>query len=151
MRPRPCCVHERVIEVQGNQKLFCLNFLTASPFRAVRSLSRGEDFQVKRLRPGYLRGPDCKYRESADSCKISQFILFYLKDPFGELFSKMEIKSSIALCFFRKIQKFKLRRGGPRPPGKTMKNSATSLTPYATTRWIPGLLFWILVKGPFVF
>ena len=81
-----------------------------------------------------LRGPDCKYRESADSCKISQFILFYLKDPLGELFSKMEIKSSIALCFFRKIQKFKLRRGGPRPPGKTMKNSATSLTPYATTR-----------------
>ena len=81
-----------------------------------------------------LRGPDCKYRESADSCKISQFILFYLKDPFGELFSKMEIKSSITLCFFRKIQKFKLRRGGPRPPGKTMKNSATSLTPYATTR-----------------
>ena len=83
---------------------------------------------------GPLRGPDCKYRESADSCKISQFILFYLKDPFGELFSKMEIKSSIALCFFQKIQKFKLRRGGPQPPGKTMKNSATSLSPYATTR-----------------
>ena len=68
-------------------------------------------------------------------------MLFYPKVPFGELFSKMEIKSSIALCFFRKIQKFKLRWGGARPPGKTMKNSATSLTPYATRLWIPGLLF----------
>ena len=37
-----------------------------------------------------LRGPDCKYREYADSYKISQFILFYLKDPFGELFSTTE-------------------------------------------------------------
>ena len=42
--------------------------------------------------PVNLRGPDCKYRESADSCEISQFILFYLKDLFGELFSKMEKK-----------------------------------------------------------
>ena len=30
----------------------------------------------------------------------------------------MEIKSSIALCFFRKIQKFKLRQGGPPTPRK---------------------------------
>ena len=37
-----------------------------------------------------LRGPDGKYREYADSYKISQFILFYLKDPFGELFSTTE-------------------------------------------------------------
>ena len=34
----------------------------------------------------------------------------------------MEIKSSIALCFFRKIQKFKLHQGGPRPPRKSYAN-----------------------------
>ena len=55
--------------------------------------------------------------------QLQNFIifLFYLKGPFGELFSKLKIKSSIALYFFRKIQKFKLRRGGPRPPEKQWK------------------------------
>ena len=40
----------------------------------------------------------------------------------------MEIKGSIALCFFRKIQKFKLRQGGPpTPPGKTMKMLSSTI------------------------
>ena len=39
-----------------------------------------------------LRTSDCRYRESADSCKISYFILFYFTHPFGELLSRMHGK-----------------------------------------------------------
>ena len=46
-----------------------------------------------------LRGTDCKYQKSHDKEEISDFILFHLNVSFGELFSKITIKSSIALSF----------------------------------------------------
>ena len=75
-----------------------------------------------------LRATDCKYRESLESCKISLFILFFPKGPFDEPFSNIISKSSSALCFLRKIEKFQIRLNGPLkwPPRKTMKNCATS-------------------------
>ena len=48
----------------------------------------------------HLRAPDRKYRKSHDRSEISDFILFPLNVPFGELFSKITIKSSAALSFF---------------------------------------------------
>ena len=47
-----------------------------------------------------LRATDCKYQKSHDKEEISDFILFHLNVPFGELFSKITIKSSTALSFF---------------------------------------------------
>ena len=47
-----------------------------------------------------LRATDYKYQKSHDKDEISDFILFHLNVPFGELFSKITIKSSIALSFF---------------------------------------------------
>ena len=42
----------------------------------------------------------CKYQKSYDRQEISDFILFNLNVPFGELFSKNTIKSPAALSFF---------------------------------------------------
>ena len=47
-----------------------------------------------------LRATDRKYQKSHDRQEISDFILFPLNVPFGELFSKITIKSSTALSFF---------------------------------------------------
>ena len=47
-----------------------------------------------------LRATDWKYQKSHDRQEISDFILFHLNVPFGELFSKITIKSSTALSFF---------------------------------------------------
>ena len=47
-----------------------------------------------------FRAPDRKYQKSNDRREISDFILFHLNVPFGELFSKITIKSSAALSFF---------------------------------------------------
>ena len=47
-----------------------------------------------------LKATDCKYQKSHDGQEISDFILFHLNVPFGELFSKITIKSSTALSFF---------------------------------------------------
>ena len=47
-----------------------------------------------------LRATDYKYQKSHDRGEISGFILFYLNFPFGELFSKITIKSSTTLSFF---------------------------------------------------
>ena len=47
-----------------------------------------------------LRATDRKYQKSHDRQEISDFILFHLNIPFGELFSKITIKSSTALSFF---------------------------------------------------
>ena len=48
----------------------------------------------------FLRASDRKYQKSHDRSEISDFILFHLNVPFGELFSKITIKSSSALSFF---------------------------------------------------
>ena len=48
----------------------------------------------------FLRAPDRKFQKSHDRSEISDFILFPLNVPFGELFSKITIKSSAALSFF---------------------------------------------------
>ena len=50
--------------------------------------------------PKVLRATDRKYQKSHDGQEISDFILFHLNVPFGELFSKITIKSSTALSFF---------------------------------------------------
>ena len=47
-----------------------------------------------------LRATDSKYQKSHDKEEISDFILFHINVPFGELFSKITIKSSTALSFF---------------------------------------------------
>ena len=51
----------------------------------------------------YLRAPDRKYQKSHDRSEISDFILFHLNVPFGELFSKITIKSSF-VNYFQKSQ-----------------------------------------------
>ena len=40
----------------------------------------------------YLRAAACKYQTSPDSSKKSTYILFHEKNPYIELFSKMEFK-----------------------------------------------------------
>ena len=58
-----------------------------------------------RLRPqeiwvrDYLRAPLCKHRESGNRTKISNFFLFYQKNPFSDLFLKITLKGSISLYF----------------------------------------------------
>ena len=47
----------------------------------------------------WLRATAYKYEECGDRSKISDFVLFHLKDPFGEPFSKIALKLSIALSF----------------------------------------------------
>ena len=62
------------------------------------------------------------------SChSVNKYILFYQKDPFGEVFSKIIFKSSIALSLLRKIKKFKYAKTAA-DPVKTMKNPATLTT-----------------------
>ena len=58
-----------------------------------------EFYRVNLVQP-FLRAPDCKYQKSYDRHEISDFILFHLNVPFGELFSKNTIKSPVALSFF---------------------------------------------------
>ena len=64
--------------------------------------------------PEALRAPDCKYQKSYDRREISDFILFHLNVPFGELFSKNTIKSPAALSFLDRDLRgldFKLKLG----------------------------------------
>ena len=49
--------------------------------------------------PNLLRATACKYGESSDRTKILVFVLFHRKHPFGELLSKIVLKSSIARLF----------------------------------------------------
>ena len=61
---------------------------------------------------------------------LQNFIIYFIlpKRPFWWTFLFLiEIKSSIALCFFQKIQKLKIRRVDPRPSRKRMKNCWTCL------------------------
>jgi len=72
---------------------------------------------------GVLRATAYKYEEYGDRSKISDFILFHLKDPFGEPFSKITLKLSIALSFLGKIEKLKKRVDGRLTP---LKNNVKS-------------------------
>lgn len=67
-----------------------------------------------------LRATACKYEESSDRTKILDFFLFHPKNPFGELLSKIVLKSSIALLFLRKIEKLKISDGRRLTPRKMM-------------------------------
>ena len=70
-----------------------------------------------------LRAPDCKYQKSYDRREISDFILFHLNVPFGELFSKNTIKSPATLSFFLKLEKLNLRQNARLSPlGKWEKS-----------------------------
>jgi len=70
-----------------------------------------------------LRATAYKYEEYGDRSKISDFILFHLKDHFGEPFSKFTLKLSIALSFLGKIEKLKKRVDGRLTP---LKNNVKS-------------------------
>ena len=61
-----------------------------------------------------LRAALRKYRESGDRTKISNFFLFYQKNPFSELFSKITLKGPISLYFFCKLEKLKNSGFSPR-------------------------------------
>ena len=84
-------------------KTFDLNLV---PWGGGGSHMRGAGMLVVSLRGvnfgfwSYLRATDRKYQKSHDRQEISDFILFHLNVPFGELFSKITIKSSTALSFF---------------------------------------------------
>ena len=47
----------------------------------------------------FLRGSDCKYRESADKLKKSKILITCQKNTFGELSSKILLKPSGILLF----------------------------------------------------
>ena len=49
--------------------------------------------------PSFLRGSDCKYRESADKLKKSKILITCQKNTFGELSSKILLKPSGILLF----------------------------------------------------
>ena len=53
------------------------------------------------------------------------FILFYLRDPFGErnYFQKLYKRVLVRFAFSKKIQKFKIRQDGRSSLRKTMNNS----------------------------
>ena len=75
------------------------------------------------LRLTGLRAPDRKYQKSHDRSVISDLILFHLNVPFGELFSKITIKSSAALSFFKKIRKVEFTASRSlQPPGEGRKS-----------------------------
>ena len=76
----------------------------------------------------FLRATDYKYEEYGDRRKISDFILFHLKDPFGEPFSKFGLKRSIALSFLRKSEKLKIRIHGRLTPRKNNVKSCNLKT-----------------------
>ena len=52
-----------------------------------------------------LRAINSKYGESNDSSENSDFLLLRQKDPFGELFLEIYLKSSSELTFFLKSRK----------------------------------------------
>ena len=73
-----------------------------------------------------LRANFCKYRESGDSFKIFNFLIFRPNKAFSELFSKIQLKDPKALEFFQNRGKFENRHFGLPPPLKIDKNDAFS-------------------------
>jgi hypothetical protein len=61
---------------------------------------------VGQNRSKILRAAVCKYRESGDSCENSKFFLFYQKNLFGELFSKIAFNCPMPFYFWRNRKKF---------------------------------------------
>jgi len=53
----------------------------------------------------FLRGSDCKYRESLDKLKKSKILITCQKNTFGELYSKILLKPSGILLFSRNSEK----------------------------------------------
>ena len=88
---------------------------------------------------GILRATACKYEESSDRTKILDFFLFHPKNPFGELLSKIVLKSSIALLFLRKIEKLKISDGRRLTPRKMMEIRAISSSSFTKTESNPDL------------
>ena len=74
----------------------------------------------------YLRASFYKYRESGDSFKIFNFLIFCPNKAFSELFSKIQLKDPKALEFFQNRGKFENRHFGLPPPLKMDKNDAFS-------------------------
>ena len=73
-----------------------------------------------------LRANFCKYRESGDSFKIFNFLIFCPNKAFSELFSKIQLKDPKALEFFQNRGKFENRHFGLPPPLKIDENDAFS-------------------------
>ena len=86
-----------------------------------------------------LRAPDCKYK-NYNRGEISDFILFHLNVPFGELFSKNTIKSSAALSFFEKLEKLNLRLHASLIPLGKWENRACLPSSHFATETIPVIL-----------
>ena len=80
-----------------------------------------------------LRAVVSNYRESADSCKNSNFFFFFQKIPLGELFSKTICKSSRDSPVWRKIEKFKIWVNQAERGVKIMQIRAFSKRSYKTT------------------
>ena len=78
-----------------------------------------------------LRAPDRKYQKSHDRSEISDFILFHLNVPFGELFSKIR---KVEFTAARSLQ----------PPEKAA-NCASLASLHTTMRTTPVILFRLLV------
>ena len=60
-----------------------------------------------------LRAVVSNFRESGDRAENSNFFLFAQKNPFGELFSKIILKSSSECLFWQKNGKFEIGLNGP--------------------------------------
>ena len=63
-----------------------------------------------------LRAVVSNFRESGDRAENSNFFLFAQKNPFGELFSKIILKSSSEFLFWQKNGKFEIGLNGPSDP-----------------------------------
>ena len=74
----------------------------------------------------HLRANFCKWRESGDSFKIVNFLIFCPNKAFSELFSKIQLKDPRAHEFFQNRRKFENRHFGLPPPLKIDKNDAFS-------------------------
>ena len=73
-----------------------------------------------------LRASFCKYRESGDSFKIFNCLIFCPNKAFSELFSKIQLKDPKALEFFQNRGKFENRHFGLPRQLKIDKNDAFS-------------------------
>ena len=82
----------------------------------------------------HLRAVVSNYRESADSCKNSNFFFFDQKIPLGELFSKTIFKSSSESPVWRKIEKFKIWLNLAERRVKIMQIGAFSKCSYKTRK-----------------
>ena len=66
------------------------------------------------------------FQESSDRSENLKFLLFAPKDPFGELFSKIILKSSTEFLFWQKLGKFEIGLEVPNGPIEIMQISAFS-------------------------